>query len=54
MLPNDWIMRVEDHTSFSKDAGEENNDWVEYQAWLKEGNEPDPLPTDGPYVPADE
>jgi hypothetical protein len=42
--PANGIMRLPDYALIP--ASDENRDWVEYQKWLSEGNEP--LPVDEP------
>jgi hypothetical protein len=38
----DGVKRTEDQAFIPNDGG--NRDWNEYQAWLAEGNTPDPAP----------
>jgi hypothetical protein len=38
----DGVLRTQDQATIPPDGG--NRDWQEYQAWLAEGNTPDPAP----------
>lgn len=39
-ISNEWVLRVADNTFIPSDPA--NKDYQEYQAWLAEGNTPDP------------
>ena len=39
---SDGVLRIEDNAHIPNHGG--NRDWQEYQAWLAEGNTPDPAP----------
>jgi hypothetical protein len=47
----DGVLKVEGEIFIPADPG--NRDWQDYQAWLAEGNEPDPPPAN-PTPPIEE
>jgi hypothetical protein len=51
-LRENGVLRRSDEMHIPDAPG--NRDWRRYQAWLAEGNTPDPIPTKPVIVPADQ